>query len=116
MITELRQALEQVARRFRSVRLWGGLARCWLAWALIGGGLIAYLSRAGAGPIPVGWLLTATAFIALISAVVIATRAIRSARDDRWVARRVEARYPELGTGLLAAIEGDPKSPQYGFL
>ena len=31
MSTELRQALEQVARRFRQVRLWSGLALCWLA-------------------------------------------------------------------------------------
>ncbi len=26
-------------------------------------------------------------------------------RDPRWVARRIEAKHPELGTGLLAAVE-----------
>ena len=36
-------------------------------------------------------------------AVVRLTR--RSARDPRWVARRIESKYPELGTGLLAAVE-----------
>ena len=36
MRTELRQVLEQVARRFRKVRLWSSLAVCWLAWALVG--------------------------------------------------------------------------------
>ena len=33
--------------------------------------------------------------------------ALRSVRDPRWVARRIEAKHPELGTGLLAAVEQD---------
>ena len=36
MSGRLRQALEEVARRFRRVRLWGGLAACWLVLALAG--------------------------------------------------------------------------------
>ena len=36
MSTQLRRALEQVARRFRHARLWTGLTLCWLIWALAG--------------------------------------------------------------------------------
>ncbi len=46
MSTELRRALEQVAARSRGVRLWGALALCWLAFALIGCGLSLVLGRA----------------------------------------------------------------------
>ncbi len=46
MSSELRQALEQVARRFRRVRLWGGLAACWLALAVLGCAIAAW------GPVP----------------------------------------------------------------
>ena len=38
MSMALRQALEQVARRFRRVRLLSSLAICWLVWALVGCG------------------------------------------------------------------------------
>ena len=34
MSSELRQALEQVAERFRALRLWSGLAVCWLVLAV----------------------------------------------------------------------------------
>ena len=40
------------------------------------------------------------------------------ARDPRWVARRIEAKHPELKTGLLAAVEeiGASPSDRLGFL
>ena len=45
-------------------------------------------------------------------------RALRSVRDSRWVARRIEAKHPELATGLLAAVEEDAASTsgRLGFL
>ncbi len=44
--------------------------------------------------------------------------ALRSVRDPRWVARRIETKHPELGTGLLSAVEEDATSPagRLGFL
>ena len=45
MSGKLWQALEQVARRFRQVRLWSGLALCWLTWALVGVALTVMSSR-----------------------------------------------------------------------
>ena len=42
--------------------------------------------------------------------------ALRSVRDSRWVARRIEAKHPELGTGLLAAVEEDAAAPPAGWV
>lgn len=124
MSIELRQALEQVARRFRRVRLWGGLALCWLTWAFLGWGLAALLSRTGQGPLPIPlpitgrWMLGAFAALATATGLACVTWALRSARDPRWVARRIEAEHPELGTGLLAAVEQDANAPdgRLGYL
>ena len=46
------------------------------------------------------------------------TLALSSARDPRWVARRIEAKHPELGTALLAAVEQDvpASSDRLGYL
>ena len=118
MSMELRQALEQVARRFRHVRLWSCLAVCWLTWALVGVGLTALLSRPVAASISRQSLLAIFAALATASALVCIVLTLRSVRDRRWVARRIEAKHPELGTGLLAAVEEDASTPggKLGFL
>jgi hypothetical protein len=99
---ELREKLARVAGQIRSLRLWIGLALCWLVWASVGGAMFAatYLSGGGA---PLGWLdILAFAFL---SAAICSVVALKSARDERAVARRIEARHPELRTLLLAAVE-----------
>ncbi len=117
MRTELRRALEQVARRFRSERLWTGLTLCWLIWAVVGVCLWLIGLFSGERWISDGWLVV---FLGAVVATGIgcAVLAVRSVKDVRWVARRIEARYPELGTGLLAAIEEDARasSGRLGFL
>jgi len=120
MSTELRQALERVARRFRQVRLWTMLAFCWLGWAMIGLWLVRTSRTGGMGSEILrsqSWLWT-TLGAALTTAAICALAAFRSARDPRWVARRIEAKHPELNTGLLAAVEQSVESParSLGFL
>jgi hypothetical protein len=70
--------------------------------------------------LPPEGLLAFLAIAAGCSALACLIWALRFARDRRWVARRIEARHPELGTGLLAALEvaDGPKSPagRLGFL
>ena len=105
MSTELRQALDQVARRFRHERLWGSLALCWLAWALVGLGVRSAQLPVRDVRLPGGWLLVSIVVAVLATAGVCVLWAVRSARDLRWVARRIEAKHPELRTGLLAAVE-----------
>ncbi len=118
MSGKLRQALEQVARRFRRVRLWGGLAACWLTVALVGCGIAIMKTGTGGGSIPAGWQLATLAILAAVSGLACALLALRSARDPRWVARRIEAKHPELGTELLAAVEEVEAAPggRLGFL
>ena len=88
MRTELRQVLEQVARRFRLVRLWSSLTVCWLIWALVGLAVLLVWQRQGATPFPTAYLISgvlATVFSGLACRLL----ALRSARDPRWVARRI---------------------------
>ncbi len=117
MNSELRQSLERVARRFRHVKLWSALALCWLAWAVVGGIAALVVFHQGKTPIPGLWLLGSFA-VATATGVALAIWAMRSVRDPRWVARRIEAKYPELGTGLLAAVEQATASPsdKLGYL
>jgi hypothetical protein len=116
MSTELREALERVASRFRHARLWSVLALCWLSWSLVGLGLAFVVSRhVPTFGISGRSLLAAFAGLAAATGAACALLALRSARDPRWVARRVEARHPELGTGLLAAIEEDAAAPPGGL-
>lgn len=105
MSGKLRQALEQVASRFRRVRFWGGLAACWLLLALAGYAVSTLTPGVGLGSIPAVWILAAIAVLAVVSGIACFMLAARSARDPRWVARQIEAKHPELGTELLAAVE-----------
>ena len=116
MSTELRQALEQVARRFRQVRLWSGLALCWLALGPGRRGLLAAGRRCGPIRCVARWVVAAAG--AGLGRSPASLVALRSARDPRWVARRIEAKHPELDTGLLAAVERDraPRPGRLGFL
>lgn len=111
---ELRLKLERVARRVRSLRLWTALAFCWLAWAAVGFLVFELAGRFGWN-IPLAW--NQLAILAAVSAVACGCAAMFSARDQRAVARRIEAKHPELGTLLLAAIEGAAKPrEQLGYL
>ena len=113
MSVELREALDEVAGRLRSVRMLGALAVCWLGWGLVGL-LLAILAPHGIGRFN-GWSLLGTfAGLTTASGLVCAWLTLRSARDPRGVARRIEARHPELATGLLATLETDDE--RLGFL
>jgi hypothetical protein len=118
MSRQLYEALERVARRFRHERLWGSLALCWLAWAFAGWGAGALGLRSELVSIPSEWLPETFAVAALGTAALCVVWALRSARDPRWVARRIEKKHPDLKTGLLAAIEATAASPpgRLGFL
>src|SRR5262249_44766353 len=118
MSGRLWQALEQVARRFRRVRLWGGLAACWLVLALAGIAIARLGPLPGMSAIPSPWGPAALTLLALLIGLACALAAIRTARAPRWVARRIEPRHPELGTELLAAVDEVESAPggRLGFL
>lgn len=108
-------ALERVAVRFRRLRFWQSLAAAWLATALVGVLCAAVMARTAWRPANAVALLAAAGLIAAIGCVV---RHFIGRRDYHWVAQQIEARYPELKSCLLTAIEQRPELPggQYGFL
>ncbi len=110
----LQVELEKVAQRYRRLRLWGLLAVNWLAAALIGLLLVTFLPGASLGLRSAAWL--ASAF--LILGAVIAWLAVRSVGDNRWLARKIEVRHPELQARLLTAVEQQPdvQTGRFGYL
>ena len=102
MSNDLRLALDLVARRFRQLRLWSTLALGWALCAIVGLGMVLWLANAATIPLsPVG-LFALLALPAVATLAIGAAFAYRSARDRRWVARRIEAAYPRLaGGGVL---------------
>lgn len=78
MSRQLNQALDGVARRFRQERLWGSLALCWLAWALLGwgSGLVNFGSETL--PVPGGWLLVSIVVAVLATAACCVLWSVRS--------------------------------------
>lgn len=115
MQTRLRWQLDQVAARYRRLRTWQVLAFVWLAAAALGAvvlvvRIVALLPVRAAVPL----LCLAPCLLAAIGLWWAAKRS----RDDVWLARQIESRYPDLGKCLLAAIELRPDLPdgRYGYL
>jgi len=107
--------LDQVASRFRLLRFWQLLAAAWLVAALCG--LVVWVLKYGTG----GSWNAAVPLLALIAAVLAGVGIWQStawARDRAWVARRIEAAFPELHSCLLAAVEQRPALPggRFGYL
>ncbi|QEH36393.1 hypothetical protein OJF2_49560 [Aquisphaera giovannonii] len=110
MIRELQQALERVARRTRQVRLWGGLAFCWLGWAM----MVAVIAATGT---PSYEVMAVLAGVTLASGLACAALATRRPRDPVEVARRIEEAHPDLDAGLITAVEEGLNRPgPLGFL
>lgn len=115
MSFELRLKLERVARRIRRLRLSMALAFCWLLWAGVGMFAFGMTGQAAHRMVVFGWRENAA--LAAVTAVVCIIVASRIARDQRTVARRIEATHPELGALLLTAVEQNtlPRE-QLGYL
>lgn len=108
---ELTYQLQQVASRLRKFRLWTNLTCTWLVLFVL---FLAFLFWR-----PTDQTIDTVLMIA-ISIVVIATvvtwwRSMRFAQDPRWVARRIEAFFPNLDARLAAAIQQQPKAGSYRF-
>ena len=107
--------LDRVAARYRSVRFWGAMSLGWGIAALI----VLLLKFVGAVEVP-QWSVMAPLFggVAVTLVVVSAYVAKGVTPDHEWVARQIEAAFPDLRSGLLAAIEQRPALPdgRFGFL
>lgn len=112
---DLRRELEEVAGRYRRLRLWSSLALCWLALTIAGLLLTWYIHDLGRSEPWVATSLVVSSGIAALACVALSRRA---ARDQLWIARRIEGRFPELDARLLTAIEQWRENPtgRLGFL
>src|SRR5205823_841278 len=85
--------LDRVATRFRLLRFCQLLAAAWIVAALLG--LALWGAKVGLA-VPLRPALPLMAVAALLLVGLAVWLAIASARDIRWVARHIEAAFPEL--------------------
>ncbi|MDB5294706.1 MAG: hypothetical protein JWO31_689, partial [Phycisphaerales bacterium] len=109
----LRRALDTVSGRYRRLLWQIGLAACWLALAVAGLAALAWWRGAGRAVPLVTLVLMAVLLAALLPPLL---RAVRVVRDPLWVARRLERKFPDLDTRLLAAVEQAPGDGPEGHL
>ncbi|MCI0357514.1 MAG: hypothetical protein L0211_03390, partial [Planctomycetaceae bacterium] len=107
--------LDKVASRIRQLRFWQLLAAAWLVAAAVAA--ILCLIKVAAG-LPTGLATPLAVLAAAVLAGIGAWLATTAARNPSFVARRVEAAFPELRTCLLAAVEQRPELPggRFGYL
>lgn len=112
---QLVQRLESVARRVRGARVWLTLAAVWLIAAIAGAGLLVVGYQQAWQTL---WVAPWLAVGAMVVGLICAWFAWRSARDFRWLARKIESAYPDLNSSLLTAVELQPDLPHghYSYL
>lgn len=103
---ELLYHLDRVARRLRAAYWWRRISLYWGALALMLGAY-AYFGEPTATELSVTMGIVGAAAVAL--AVITWASATRYARDPRWVAQRIERRFPDLNARLLAAAQQKPE-------
>ena len=107
--------LDKVALRYRRYRFWMALSAAWLMAA--GAGLVLWLTGLAPGNDArlAVWLLCAVAGLLSVIGVGLARM---FAPNYVAIARRIELKYPDLGSCLLAALEQQPsvETGRFGFL
>jgi len=106
----LNEHLEPVARRYRRLQLWRGLATCWALAGLLAIALGAFgLDYRIAVPL--------VGFLGFAAALWMGLGCLSAKSDAHWLALQIEQQHPELKTVLLAALEQQPDADgQFSFL
>ena len=113
MDERLLRRLRSIATRYRRIRMWKALAGVWSAIAAIGAICLILRWRGVATFADTGWLLLVLSSLLTVAVVIV----VRSTyRDERWIAQRVERRFPELRQRLVTALDQRPVNGRYGFL
>ncbi len=106
----LNEHLEPVARRYRRLQLWRGLAICWGLAGLLAVALGAFGVDYRIGVPLIG-------LIAFGTALWMAFACLSAKADPHWLALQIEQQHPELKTALLAALEQQPDADgKFSFL
>ena len=107
--------LDKVAAGYRNTRFWWAMAVGWVAAAVVA----LLLKMFGAMSQP-EWTTIGQLFGGVLVTLVIVAAYVSKAMtpDHAWVARQIEAAFPNLKSGLLAAIEQRPALPdgRFGYL
>lgn len=106
----LSQHLEPVARRYRRLQLWRGLALCWALSGLLAVTL-------GALGVDYRIAVPLVGVLGFGGAAWLGFACLSAPADPHWLARQIEQQHPELKTALLAALEQKPGADgQFSFL
>ncbi len=106
----INEQLEPVARRYRRLQLWRGLAICWGLAGLLAVALGAFGVDYRIGVPLIG-------LIAFATALWMAFACLSAKADAHWLALQIEQQHPELKTALLAALEQQPDADgKFSFL
>ncbi|MBN1442262.1 MAG: hypothetical protein JXA90_06110, partial [Planctomycetes bacterium] len=104
-----------VAARCRELWLHRALSICWTVVSGLGAAM--YLLHSARGW-PSAWAVPLVAGIGIAATLVLFALSSRIARSAHSVAQRIESRYPDLDSRLLAALELKPDLPdgRFGYL
>jgi hypothetical protein len=106
----LNEHLEPVARRYRRLQLWRGLAICWALAGLLAIAL-------GAFGVEYRVCVPLVGVVAFAAALWMGFATLSAKADPHWLARQIEQQHPELKTALLAALEQKPDATgNFSFL
>lgn len=106
----LNEHLEPVARRYRRLQLWRGLALCWALAGLVGISL-------GAFGVDYRIAVPVVGLLGFGAAAWLGFACLAAKTDPHWLAQQIEQQHPELKTALLAALEQKPDADgQFSFL
>lgn len=106
----LNEHLEPVARRYRRLQLWRGLAICWALAGLLAIAL-------GAFGMDYRIAVPLVGFLGFAAALWMGLGCLTAKSDAHWLALQIEQQHPELKTVLLAALEQQPDADgQFSFL
>ena len=112
---QLYKKLDLVGRRYRRLRVWTSLMVVYLLAAILGSGLL-WASLRSAQPLI--WVPVILALGTVAVAAILGWYVSRQTKDRHWIAKQLEAAYPDLNARLLAAVEQEPELSmgRLGFL
>ena len=110
---KLRRELDRLGKRYATVARSGAWGVIWLCAAL--GAVAVWMWVRGD---QAAWLPAVAGAAGLLAMLPVFIRAKKRAGDRLWLARRIEAAYPDLDARLLAALEQEPgENPEdFGYL
>ncbi|WP_339743148.1 hypothetical protein [uncultured Rubinisphaera sp.] len=112
---ELNYQLDRVDKRLRMYRFWSGLGIVLISTAVLTGLIYAY-QRGTGNPIEGGLQLTLG--VAFLGSIFVIAASFFTRREQHRLAQKIEARYPQLDSVLVTALDQQPdkSTGHWGYL